>query len=689
MNIKQTMQKDIVILTILFFVAIIPRFIVSISQGWLAEDVFFIDFINTWFVKHFSEYFFQFQHVNFPPRSPEFGTPPLALWIESLGMYIGNKLNIDVLTSARSVNVIFGSITTILVYFIGNRWFNKTTGIIAGFAVAVTPTIIAINASAHVDTILAFFILADLYVFFLFIENRNNNTLIILAVLLGLSMLTKIYAIVMILMISIFFLIEKNPQKISVRKFIIFFIMIILTIMTLWAGARDPDHIERTISKMVNIGSLSFGVGSGGIFSEYDGVTGYTNKSILYNFFMIFGRSLPIISIIFFFFVLPLSIYKLFVYIKKRKIDYETLRIFFILSIIFVGILSIHFFGGPQAVANRIIFIMILVIIVSSYLLSIMIKELKDLLKTTYNVRRIEFVIIAMVIFLNGMSLIDLDPKFYNAYNNVLIGGVRGGSEIYRVGHGEGLEIAGQWIMNNTLDNARICALRVGFIDKYLKNRTMEYCPLNKNLDFFISQGSEYIILHNSFMSGGLKPPILDDVKFLNITPEFTIHIGDYPYINIYKIPIMYEEVNKMYINNESLILRTKSENSHIEILEKNKFINFKYDISKKDWVYAKSNMSIPINTDGMEINIFGDGNNETFYLDLGKSQYGYMRYMKKINWIGWQKFYIPFSSMDMRYNRVGLSDVDYIKLSIDTTNNVNGELIIGDMFTLKKKEMK
>ncbi len=78
-------------------------------------------------------------------------------------------------------------------------------------------------------------------------------------------------------------------------------VIVILTPPLIWAGYRDPDHIRRTFNVVTNIGSLGSGVGTGGIFSEYNGIIGYNRKSILYNFIMLYGKLLPINSLSFLF----------------------------------------------------------------------------------------------------------------------------------------------------------------------------------------------------------------------------------------------------------------------------------------------------------------------------------------------------------------------------------------------------
>ncbi len=680
-------KSDYIIISILilgFFLRVYSAY----NMGWLAEDVFFIDFIDMWFKDHLFKYIFQFQHHIYPPRSPEFGTPPLAMWLQSLSIIIFTKFGFSVLFSARLITVIFSTITIFVMYKLSSEIFHdKFTGYVAAFLLATSPSIIAIDSSAHVDSILAFFLLLGVYFIIKYYLYQQTKLFYYGILALALAGLTKTYAWVIIFALGILnalILSHKNTTSILKvffsKKYFIALIMLVFIPIIVWSGYRDIDHITRTLGVVKGVGSLSNSVGTGGIFSEYTGVEGFGDKPIYYNFLMVLGRSLPIVG----FFGL-IGIFSVLFNVKLRNNIKKNISLFVILILILTFFMAIHYLGGPVAVYNRVLFPSILFIIIAVQGITLIYKylPLSNKWKT-----------LVTMLFIGGFSFMTISTTnihFYNAYNNFLIGGVGNGSKLYRVGHGEGLELAAQWIKTTLDKNSMLYAPRIGFMRKYLNKWNFAYAPLNENLLFAISQGADYIILHNSFFSGSLNPQIQKDLY--ECQPIHSISFQQYPYIRIYKInPARYFNIiqDNFFTANIRRIGAKNQNNDKIYLdVDKNN-LNMKYAFAKNEYVFAiADNITIPKDIDGLYFDLLGNNNGENIYIDIGVIGKGYYRHKLRNTWNGWKRFYVPFSVMQYYGDmKIDLFDSKFVKFSLDSyKENKEGIIRIGKSGFIKKKE--
>jgi len=665
--------KYSLIFSLILIIGFSLRIYSAIKMGWLAEDVFFIDFIEKWFSKNFLSYFFQWQHNIFPPRSPEFGTPPLGMWLQTIGVFFSEKYHFSELLGARLITIIFSQIGIIYIYKIGKNFFSITVGLLASFFISITPSIIAIDSSAHVDSFLSVFLIIAIYYILYFLKKHNYYHLYIASIFLGLSCLIKIYALIMIILIILSLFIYFLYNKLEIKKFIFFVLIIILIPPLLWSGLRDTSHLERTLKIVLGVGSLGAGVGTGGIFSEYDGIEGYSEKSIYYNLFMIFGKMLPLVSIFFVLYIPVILFFKKYSKIILLKIS---------LLMIFIFFLAIYFFGGPNAVFNRIHFPSIIFCFISSISIEYFILKIKK--------RYYKKIIIYLIISISIISVARSNVHFFNAYNNFLIGGVANASKLYRVGHGEGLELASAWLKNNMNYNDIVYAPRINFITKYLPDINLAYAPLNKSLDYSFSQGTNYIVLHNSFFSGGLKPELIKDLDTNDIKPFYNVIYDNYPYIRIYKLdPTKYLErlPNKLFINFNEFGLKSNNSNIKYSTSTSNNILEFNYNIKKNEYIYTKSSLLLENNLDGVAIEMenYGDVENN-IYLDVGKKNVGYYRLLIKNNPRGKHTFYVFFNEMENKIKFYNIHESNYIKISLDNyINDSSGKMIINEIYTFKK----
>jgi 4-amino-4-deoxy-L-arabinose transferase-like glycosyltransferase len=688
LNIKIHLIKNdpsFFIFIVIFITSFLLRIISAIKMGWLAEDVFFIDNIEKWFAHNFFQYFFQWNHHFFPPRSPEFGTPPLGMWFQTIGVYLAERFNFSELFGARIITILFSQIGLAYIYKIGKDFFNSKVALLSSFFVAITPSIIAIDSSAHVDTFLYVFLVICIYYLMRFLKNKQYYFLYIASCAAGFSILVKVYAwiIVGFLGVLLFFFFLKNRLRL-INLFYAFLIIFLIPIF-LWAGFRDPDHLLRTFHVVEKIGSFTGKTGVGGLFSEYNGVVGYDSKSPFYNVMMIFGKNLPLVSLSFLSGIIIFLVAfinkkrNFFQYISEQKKQFLLIGFYIIL----IHFITIYFLAGPNAVFNRILFSSIIYIIIATVFLEYIISKCKK--------RIIPFFIYGLVIIISFMPVLKSNPALYNAYNNFLIGGTRGASTFYRVGHGEGLDLAANYLNIKAPKNSLIYAPRVNFISKYLrKDLKLAYAPLNEDIFFALSQGSEYVVLHNSFFSGGLQPQI--GVDLLGEPLTYSVDVGTFPYVKIFKLnPYSFFNKNTKPLNFrlERAAVKTANSSVNYSTSVKNEIV-INYSLAKGDYAYAIGPVSLDTMADGLLVTLEGvkSGEKDNLYIDLGLKNVGYFRQSVKYNWVGEHSFFILFKQMQNFNNQFNIYDSNYLKISVDTSddNLSTGSFIIKNISLLNLK---
>ncbi len=124
----------------------------------------------------------------------------------------------------RFISSIFDLVTIYFIFLLGKKIFNETTGILAAFFYAISVLPIQLSHFYAVDTILTCFILITLYSLCLFYEKPNIRKALLIGIFLGLSVATKISAVVLLvsigtaLIIDFLLLIMKNPRGIHLWR---------------------------------------------------------------------------------------------------------------------------------------------------------------------------------------------------------------------------------------------------------------------------------------------------------------------------------------------------------------------------------------------------------------------------------------------------------------------------------------
>jgi len=107
--------------------------------------------------------------------------------------------------------VFFGVLSTLVVYKIGKKIFDKKVGLVAAFLFAVIPLHVAASKIIRTDVMATFFILLSLLYCIHIVEEDNLHAYIMAGVFAGLATATRYPAALVILMIVIATIMRKGP----------------------------------------------------------------------------------------------------------------------------------------------------------------------------------------------------------------------------------------------------------------------------------------------------------------------------------------------------------------------------------------------------------------------------------------------------------------------------------------------
>ncbi len=109
--------------------------------------------------------------------------PPVGLWLQAISAYFLGVNGFAVVLP----QILAGLGSVILVFYLVRRWFGNVAGLIAAFALAVTPVAIAVERNNTSDATLIFTLLLAAWAFIKATETRKLRFLIVGAVLVGIG----------------------------------------------------------------------------------------------------------------------------------------------------------------------------------------------------------------------------------------------------------------------------------------------------------------------------------------------------------------------------------------------------------------------------------------------------------------------------------------------------------------------
>jgi hypothetical protein len=142
-------------------------------------------------------------------------------------------------------------------------------------------------------------------------------------------------------------------------------------------------------------------------------------------------------------------------------------------------------------------------------------------------------ILLGVIIFIQLLGVLQTFPYYFNYYNP-LMGGSKNAARVMMIGWGEGLDQAGQYL--NTVPGAEklrvIAWYREGSFSYFFNGS-----PIGMEHDDTIEtlKGADYVVLYiHQWQRQIPSPEVLD--YFNQLTPEYTVQVGDFEYAKIYNM---------------------------------------------------------------------------------------------------------------------------------------------------------
>lgn len=185
---------------------------------------------------------------------------------------------------------LFSIVTVWLIYFIGNKFFDKTTGLVAAFLYSISPLVIAYSRSSWNPNPMPFFILSLLYFLYKGLHKKQWKYILLSGIFLGIAMqlhyLTTFVAVVVFL-----YILTMSAYDIwrKITTFINGVLALILTYTTYFVGfliGWSPFLLFEIRHGFQNIKSIINFI----LFSKETGAGDSLQSIVGSVFFRLFGR---------------------------------------------------------------------------------------------------------------------------------------------------------------------------------------------------------------------------------------------------------------------------------------------------------------------------------------------------------------------------------------------------------------
>ncbi|MCQ6961811.1 ArnT family glycosyltransferase [Methanolobus chelungpuianus] len=154
--------------------------------------------------------------------------------------------------AGRLPSVILGTLTILLVYYMGSRWGNKRVGLLAAILVAFSVWEIAWSRQARMYQQLQFFYLLSLYLFYEYVNHRNKKHLGLLIASFAATILSHVFGYVLIgvflVFIAAYFLKEKH-YNVPGKKSVLYIALVLVLLLGL---AYNRGVISNVVQTQVN-----------------------------------------------------------------------------------------------------------------------------------------------------------------------------------------------------------------------------------------------------------------------------------------------------------------------------------------------------------------------------------------------------------------------------------------------------
>jgi 4-amino-4-deoxy-L-arabinose transferase-like glycosyltransferase len=136
------------------------------------------------------------------------------------------------LFSARLLSVVFAVFSVWLTFELAQRMFNAKTALLAAVFLAVAPGFFWLSRMALLETMLLFFVLLSLLLFYLWIEKRQDRYMVLAGFAVGFGILTKyqMVAALLVMAVSLLFL-ARGQLKRAFSRFGLLIVAAFLTVV--------------------------------------------------------------------------------------------------------------------------------------------------------------------------------------------------------------------------------------------------------------------------------------------------------------------------------------------------------------------------------------------------------------------------------------------------------------------------
>lgn len=260
---------------LLFAIAII--FVAAFAIRYVSYKDVGITLDEPFYVKGGIDYIGAIKNLSFFSSAWDFNTehPPISKYIYGVALYIFNNgvYNYNAFLISKTMSIICGAITCILVYLIGRRFFNEYVGFLAALILAFTPMMIAHNQLSNIDSPVTMMITATMFVYMTAVRFESFKLYLLSALMLGLSIATKYNTLLMIpVMIGLYLLYRYHKSGTMLSKAIKDIVsrppklltiaicagIVVLTFYAIWPYLwTDPvNGLEQSLAHWTNSGTL-------------------------------------------------------------------------------------------------------------------------------------------------------------------------------------------------------------------------------------------------------------------------------------------------------------------------------------------------------------------------------------------------------------------------------------------------
>jgi len=667
-------QKSWLIAIFIFILALILRIIAAFKIAWRPDEIVYVDWIGTWFAKYFWQYLFQLKHHLYPPASPIFGNPPLAMWFLSFGVWLALKFHFSVLIGARLINVLIGSLSALLLFNLGKKWFNLRTGILAGLAFALLPLAITNNATAYLETPLVLLVIIQIELIFNYLKLKKTKYLYLLGIVFGLSLLVKLT--VFILVISFIILIPivlfKNKKfKNFWLSYLAFLLIIIATPLILWSGFRDIDHLKNMYMLYTSKTYSPF-------------ILNYSFPIFRYYYLMMIGVLAPVLVI-----GLLLKIITFFRDLIRKGLE-KNQKLFFVVIPLLIY-LAYNGIATRYGAPHQLLPIIPLVILSAALGLGQIVEYFPN--------RFIKRIITVGIVICLVLPLTAFKPAFWGLYSSILVGGTNNAFKLYPVGiESEAVPLIADYLNRNGDKDSRTAIMAYDWtLKKYLNNnRSTASLFLTEGKNAGLSQAADYLVLPRIYSEGNIgltaqellkdKPVEIIQVKGIELA---RIYRADYSKIQFQKqIAIGLKDDWRIKKINNNPNFKIEDETLKIEY----SFTKFFRDTDLEDNRFLLTNnhpFLIEPNSRGVYLEVLGDGNDKLCSVVLSGENNNYFVNDFECDWQGWKKIYLPLEMF--KYSPEG-SQPNFDKLflfsfSVVSRKPITGEIMIKNIHLANLKD--